>query len=614
MHRYRPYLSLAAILILGTVLRFAQLEAKPVWLDEILTGLFSLGQSYDKIPLDAVLPLAQFADIFTLNSTASCGQIAATVATESTHPPLFFCLTHEWLSGVRGSWVWQVRSLCALFGVGAIAAMYGLNRIAFSRQAGVMGAAVMAVSPFAVYLSQEARHYTLPMLLIILSLMGFIQIQKDLHHRGKVRPWVGISWAIVNTLGLYTHYFFLLALVAELLTILALILGKSFHPGRLGLPENSPPALPQTGLMDSTSNSISGGDSRIAPTEIKVIRKSDQETVTWLSLGGYSLLPLLLYLPWLPTLHNHFSRPETDWFKPFEPSWVDSVTPIFQTLAGWVVMIVAFPVENQPLWIVIPSAILMLLWCGYFLLSIVPRIKAVVNNKNTRLSGLSLLLFTAIVLLEYLTIVYGLGKDITSAVRYHFIYYPGICAVLGASLMMNPVVIKEKNNSASVKGVIRKLRDKGEFYLIPAFLIVGLISSVFVVSNLVFQKPYNPAGVAQQINLEPTVPLVVVVGYENMQEVALGLSFALELDKIRGGNLPETDWAFMSRSPSYQSVWDNLATVSGLPPSPVNLWIVAPGLRQREYPPQLGLGDRLCNLDPSQYYRLGIPYQLYRCK
>jgi hypothetical protein len=525
-----------------------------------------------------------------------------------------------------------------------------------------MGAAVMVVSPFAVYLSQEARHYTLPMLLIILSLMGFIQIQKDLHHRVKLSPVVGISWAIVNTLGLYTHYFFLLALVAELLTILALILGKSFHPGRLGLPENSPPALPQTGLMDSTSNSISGGDSRIAPTEIKVIRKSYQETVTWLSLGGYSLLPLLLYLPWLPTLHNHFSRPETDWFKPFEPSWVDSVTPIFQTLAGWVVMIVAFPVENQPLWIVIPSAILMLLWCGYFLLSIVPRIKAVVNNKNTRLSGLSLLLFTAIVLLEYLTIVYGLGKDITSAVRYHFIYYPGICALLGASLIIKPPNPLTKTRFSILYGIrllkvyknphpegwgytdkacLRRLKSKiglsqpdlvlaragGLRPYSPtlsygtlreqgagAFLIVGLISSVFVVSNWVFQKPYNPAGVAQQLNLEPTVPLVVVVGYENMQEVALGLSFALELDKIRTRDLPETGWAFMNRSPSYQSVWENLGSVSGLPPSPVNLWIVAPGLRQREYPPQLGLGDRLCNLDPSQYYRLGIPYQLYRCK
>lgn len=583
MYRYRPYLSLAAILILGTVLRFAQLDAKPVWLDEILTGLFSLGRSYRDIPLDAVLPLGEFADIFTFNSATSCGQIAQTVATESTHPPLFFCLTHEWLSRIQGSWVWQTRSLSALFGVGAIAAMYGLNRIAFSPQAGLMGAAVMAVSPFAVYLSQEARHYTLPMLLIILSLMGFIQIQKDLHHRGKVRPWLGISWAIINTLGLYTHYFFILTLVAEVLTILALLLGESLH--WLGEREQK-----QT----------------LAAPRI------------WLSLAAYSVLPLLFYLPWLPTLHNHFSRPETDWFKPFEPSWVDSVTPIFQTLAGWVVMIVAFPVENQPLWIVIPSAILMLLAVGCFLFFIFPRFVQIIKSQKTQLSGLSLFLFTGFVLLEYFAIVYLLGKDITSAVRYHFIYYPGICALLGASLMINPPNPLTKT-SGSILARARWLRPDSPTlqgagsYLIPTFLIVGLISSVFVVSNWVFQKPYDPAGVAQQLNLEPTVPVVVVVGYENMQEVALGLSFALELDKIRGGNLPETGWAFMTRSPSYQSVWQHLVSVSGLPPSAVNLWIVAPGLRQREYPPQLVLGDRLCNLDPSQYYRLGIPYQLYRC-
>ncbi len=603
MHRYRHYLSLAAILILGTVLRFTQLEAKPVWLDEILTGLFSLGQSYEKIPLDAVFPLAQFVDIFRLNSSASCGQIAETVARESTHPPLFFCLTHGWLRGDWRSWIWQARSLSAWFGVGAIAAMYGLNRMAFSRKAGFMGAAVMAVSPFAVYLSQEARHYTLPMLLIILSLMGFIQIQKDLHHRGKIHPGVGICLGILNTLGLYIHYFFLLVLVAELLTIFAFIVVKSLYPGKLGLPEKSSP-------------------------------ESAHGILTGLSLAGYSLLPLLLYLPWLPTLYNHFSRPETDWFKPFEPSWLDTLTPLSQTVAGWVVMIVAFPVENQPLWMVIPSAIFMLLWFGYFLRAIVPRIQALLTSNKTRLSSLSLLFFTAVVLLEYFFIVYGLGKDITSAVRYHFIYYPGICALLGASLLIKAGGSEKTNPSPSVQGLIpnpviktplsilacagrlwasrRTLKGAGSS-LIPSVLILGMISSVFVVSNWVFQKPYNPAGVAQQLNLEPSVPLVVIVGYENMQEVALGLSFVLELDKIRGGNLPETSWAFMSRSPSYQSVWENLAKISELPPSAVNLWMMAPGLRQRDYPPQLGLGDRPCNLDPSQYYRLGIPYQLYRC-
>ncbi len=596
MHRYRPYLSLAGILILGTVLRFAQLDGKPVWLDEILTGLFSLGRSYQDIPLDVVLPLGEFADIFTLNTAASCPPIAQTVATESTHPPLFFCLTHGWLSRIQGSWIWQTRSLSVVFGVGAIAAMYVLNRVAFSRQAGLMGAAVMAVSPFAVYLSQEARHYTLSMLLITLSLIGFIQIQKDLYQRGKVRIRVGISWAIANTLGLYTHYFFLLALGAEWLTILALIIGNQ-QPKKVAPPEP------------------------ILPLKAELIRGLQPKY--WIFLGLYGLLPLLFYLPWLPTLYNHFSRPETEWFKPFEPSWVDSFTPIFQTLAGWLVMIVAFPVESQPIWVVIPSAIFMILFAGWFLKSIFSRVKILTTSKRNNFSSLALILFTGFVLLEYLAIVYLLGKDITSAVRYHFIYYPSICALLGASLTLNPTqhlvkVGRQVGSPTGIeeKGLISTGREKGEFYLIPIFLIVGVISSVFVVSNWVFQKPYDPEGVAQTLNLEPAVSVMVVVGYENTQEVALGLSFALELDKIRENNSPrtaETYWVFMKRSPSYQSLWDNLVQVPELAPPPLNLWIVAPGLRQREYPPQLLLGSRPCTLDSSQYYRLGIPYQLYRC-
>jgi uncharacterized membrane protein len=72
-----------------------------------------------------------------------------------------------------------MRSLPALFGVSAIAAVYYLNRVAFSPAAGLMAAAMIAVSPFCVYLSQEARHYTLPMLLITLALLGLIQIQQD---------------------------------------------------------------------------------------------------------------------------------------------------------------------------------------------------------------------------------------------------------------------------------------------------------------------------------------------------------------------------------------------------------------------------------------------------
>ncbi|MBF2027838.1 MAG: glycosyltransferase family 39 protein, partial [Oscillatoriales cyanobacterium C42_A2020_001] len=219
---------LALILLLGAILRFWNLDFKPLWMDEVITALFSLGRTYYDVPLQQALPLAAFEQVFNLNPDASCTQIAVTVSTQSVHPPLFFCWMHQWLGWVNSlplSWVWKLRALPALFGVVAIAAIDQLNRIAFSHKAGLLGAVVMAISPFGVYLSQEARHYTLPMLLVILALSGLYQILIDLHRR-QFRPLIWLGWIAVNSLGFYVHYFFLLAFAGQVVTLLWLGRGK----------------------------------------------------------------------------------------------------------------------------------------------------------------------------------------------------------------------------------------------------------------------------------------------------------------------------------------------------------------------------------------------------
>ena len=225
--KFLHYLALVGIIALGAILRFWHLDLKPLWMDEVITALFSLGRSYNDIPLEEVFSLNRLEQIFTLKPAVSCSQIARNLATQSNHPPLFFCLMHSWveapLMGVMAhNWVWM-RSLPALFGVSAIAAVYWLNAKAFSPAAGLVGAAVMAVSPFAVYLSQEARHYTLPLLLVTLALLGLIQIQQDLFQTKQLRASVCLGWAIVNSIGLYVHYFFILAFIAELVILWALM-------------------------------------------------------------------------------------------------------------------------------------------------------------------------------------------------------------------------------------------------------------------------------------------------------------------------------------------------------------------------------------------------------
>jgi len=159
---------------------------------------------------------------------------------------------------------------------------------------------------------------------------------------------------------------------------------------------------------------------------------------------------------------------------------------------------------------------------------------------------------------------------------------------------------------------------------------VGLISSGFVVNGWVFQKSYRPNEVAQDMALKPDQPLIVAVSYTSLQEVALGLSFALELRKLYSAEAMEKSvrFAFFDRSQSYQQMWKTLAralrdTRKGSPqllPLPLNMWVVtSPGTRAKDYPARLRLASQLgqrrtiCQVDPKEFYRIGFPYQMYRC-
>ncbi len=538
-NRKLHYLALTIAIALGAILRLGNLDGKFLWLDEVITAIFSFGRNYNNVPLEVVIPFHQLQQIFVFQPQVGCDRIAENLAIQSTHPPLFFCLLHDWFGLVNpfsSTWVWTLRAFGVFWGVGAILAIYLLNTKAFSPSAGLTAALMMAVSPFGVYLSQEARHYTLPVFLIALALLGLILIQQDISSK-RFRGWVWAFWTVVNIIGLYVHYFFILALVAEIVTLLAVM-----YRYRRNLPIYSKLAL----------------------------------TLAILAI-------IISFTPWLPVLIGHFSRPETSWI----PS-PHNVAPLYQIFAAWLLTIAALPVENQPIAISILSGLGMLVFGGWVLWLSFKGIKQL--WKSTNLSVFTLASFTIIVLLEFLAIVYFLGKDITITPRYNFVYYPAFLALIAAGL--------NKSLERSIK----------TFSLIS---LGSLLSCVFVISNLAFQKPYNPQQVAQNINIDPSVPMLVVMGYRDYQNVALGLSFALGLEKVRATG----EFVFLERSPNgYESVWQKLALLLPLKAPLLNLWVIAPDLRQREYPSQLALSQHSCLIDPTQHYRIGVPYQLYRCK
>jgi len=530
--KLRHYLILAGIIILGMGLRFWQLDLKPLAIDEIATAIFSLGKSYEDVPVNVATSLSSLQQIFTLNKS-TCPEIAWKVSTESTHPPLFFCIMHQWLIWLQPfsqSLVWKLRALPALWGVAAIASIYCLNRVAFSPQAGLMGATVMAVSPFGVYLSQEARHYSLPVFLITLALLALIQMQKDLE-KSKFSGW-WLTWILINTINFYVHYFSFLAFIAQVLILIFFTY-------------NSP---------------------------LKYLSK----------IIILTSIPLVLFLPWLSIVVEHFSSPKTSWL----PS-PENIAPLYQIIIAWLLMAISLPIENQPLTLQITAGLLMIFFGVWLAWQTWQGMSKNLQISQTKTATLTLSLFIIFVGLQFFVIIYILQKDITIAPRYNFVYYPAFCALLGAALVN---------------------RSKWDLKVPFIVFLVGIISCIFVVFNLAFQKPYHPQSVVNNLTQYPG-SLMVVIGYDDTINIALGLSYARLLDQQIPPN-QATFFAFVDSYPDYKLVWKKVSQMSV---SPQNLWVVAPGLRQKDYPAHIDLAQNICQLDPNQYYRIGIPYQLYRC-
>jgi uncharacterized membrane protein len=526
------YLILTGILLLGIGLRFWHLDLKALWLDEVTTALFSLGKNYQDIPVEKVLSLTEIHNFFQLKSGVSCSEIADNLTTQSTHPPLFFCLLHQWLHWLEPfsnslSVAWRLRSFSAILGVMGIIVIYLLNRIAFSAYSGLIAATVMAVSPFAVYLSQEARHYMLPIVLITSSLLGLIKIYQSLQQGEiKVRFWLG--WSLINAISLYVHYFCIFSLIAQGLILIVIVIKSQVKP----------------------------------------------DIILFLSL----ILPVILFMPWFPIFQSHFSSPDTSWLP--KPNHIE---PIYQTLITWILMIVFFPVESQPLLVQIISGSLMLLIGSWLFWQLIPKLKQLYRNDQ---SSLIIYWFILLVIFQILAIIYLFQKDLTVAPRYHFIYYPGFAAILGASLALF------KNQKITI-----------------FIAILGVISSIFVVSDLAYQKPYQPNLVVNKIH-ENSPSTLMIITYDTNRNLALGLSYALALDNLVTDDA-NNYVSFIKLTHGYEDLWYKLSTIST---STQSLWILTSSLKQPDYLPKVYLGDgKTCILNPQQYDRLGFSYQGYDC-
>ncbi|MBA3533975.1 MAG: glycosyltransferase family 39 protein, partial [Ardenticatenales bacterium] len=174
--------ALLGALLAAYALRLQQLGAQSFWYDETVT-------------------------VYLANQSIS-GLIAHTA--RDIHPPLYYLLLHFWV-GFMGVSEFAVSYFSLLWGLLLIASSFTLARWLDGRQVALLTVALLALSPFNIWYSQEARMYTMGATLGLWTLLALWQL---LRGRRMKKRWM-ILWLVSAVAGLYTLYYFAFLLLWE---------------------------------------------------------------------------------------------------------------------------------------------------------------------------------------------------------------------------------------------------------------------------------------------------------------------------------------------------------------------------------------------------------------
>jgi hypothetical protein len=94
------------------------------------------------------------------------------------HPPLYYLLLHYWIAR-NGDTPYYARLLSALFGAGTIPIIYLIGKRMSGAVVGFAAAVFLALSPFNIYYSQEARMYTFLMFNAAVAIYALVRLLTD---------------------------------------------------------------------------------------------------------------------------------------------------------------------------------------------------------------------------------------------------------------------------------------------------------------------------------------------------------------------------------------------------------------------------------------------------
>ncbi len=243
------------LIALGVLFRVANLDQPVYWVDEVATSMrvsgYTQAEVVERVATELPLSVADLQRFQVIRSVEEgspanrpLANLMRVLAQSPEHAPLYFVLARFWAEVFGGSVV-AMRSLPVLFGLLGIPAMYGLGltlfglagggrtegrqaegrqaegRQAEGRQAEVKArvvaktaAGLLAISPFFVAYSQEARPYSLWILLLLLTTQFLWRSLQT----NQWRWW--IAYGICLILTMYTSLLTILVVLGQGLAVL----------------------------------------------------------------------------------------------------------------------------------------------------------------------------------------------------------------------------------------------------------------------------------------------------------------------------------------------------------------------------------------------------------
>lgn len=195
-------------------LRFVRLEQKLYWVDEVVTSEHITpdidDQIESKLASGDIKNIKQVASLIELSKpTTLSGTVADLAATDPHHTPPYYLLLNLW-SRLFGLEPGKLRLLSAIFSLAAVPALYWFALELFqSHLIAAISVWLYALSPFELIYAQQAREYSMWILLTLLCSASLICATR----RPRLRSWL-LYFSITSTM-LWTHLLSIWIVIAQ---------------------------------------------------------------------------------------------------------------------------------------------------------------------------------------------------------------------------------------------------------------------------------------------------------------------------------------------------------------------------------------------------------------